>query len=227
MCIIPARGGSKRIPDKNVREFCGKPIIAHAIEAAVEAGCFDEVMVSTDSRVIADIARAHGAKVPFLRSAENSSDMATTVAAWREVLAGYAGGGVKFSMACSVLPTAVFVTAGKLRSIVGVLEENPEWDAAMPVVEYSPPIQRAMELEDGMLRMMWPEHKASRSQDLKPAYHDAGQYYAFRTEFLSRANSLRDGRLGAVVISANEAQDIDNEEDWKIAEAKFRVWKNG
>lgn len=222
VCIIPARGGSKRIPNKNVRLFCGKPIIAYAIEAAIEAGCFDEVMVSTDNEEIAERARQHGAKVPFLRSAESASDVATTVSVWQEVLRAYENEGKKFDLACSILPTAPFVTAAKLRAIMNELELHPEWDAAMPVVAYSPPIQRAMEIEGGTLRMLWPEYRSARSQDLEPRYHDAGQYYAFRTSFILDASSLRDGRLGALVVPAIETQDIDTEEDWELAELKFQ-----
>lgn len=222
ICIIPARGGSKRIPNKNVRLFCGKPIIAYAIEAAIEAGCFDEVMVSTDNDEIAERARQHGAKVPFLRSAESASDVATTVSVWQEVLRAYENEGKKFDLACSILPTAPFVTATKLRAIMNELELHPEWDAAMPVVPYSPPIQRAMGIEDGTLRMIWPEYRSARSQDLEPRYHDAGQYYAFRTSFIRDASSLRDGRLGAIVVPGIEAQDIDTEEDWELAEMKFQ-----
>jgi pseudaminic acid cytidylyltransferase len=226
VCIIPARGGSQRIPNKNIRELCGKPIIAYAIEAAMSAECFDEVMVSTDSETIASIAEKHGANVPFFRSKENASDFATTVAVWREVLSHYREQGRVFSLAGSILPTALFVTGANLREVMRLLSSHSQWDAVMSVVAYSSPIQRAMKLEDGELRMLAPEHVTTRSQDLETCYHDAGQYYAFRADFVLRAKSLREGRLGAVVVPAMQAQDIDTEDDWILAELKYRLWQS-
>lgn len=221
IAIIPARGGSQRIPNKNIRAFCGRPIIAYSVQAALSAGCFAEVMVSTDSPEIAQVARAYGASVPFLRSEENSSDVATTVAVWREVIVRYQENGCEFPVACSVLPTAPFVTAARLRESLSLLDTHPGWDAVMCVVAYSAPIQRAQRLVEGELKMFWPEHARTRSQDLETAYHDAGQCYAFRPPFILSNDSLRDGRLGALIVSEMEAQDIDTEEDWRFAEMKY------
>lgn len=223
LCILPARGGSKRIPRKNLREFCGRPILSYGIEAAQRSGIFAEVMVSTEDEEIAEAARVAGAEVPFLRSTETAGDHATTVEVWREVVRNYNARGRQFRLVISILPTAVFVREEDLRRAVELMDANPSWDGLMPVVEYAPPVQRAMEIREGRLEMVWPEFRASRSQDLASRYHDAGQYYAFRPDFIARVNSLREGRLGPVVLPADTVQDIDTEEDWMRAEAKYRI----
>lgn len=225
IAIIPARGGSKRIPRKNLRNFCGRPIIAYAIEAALKAGCFDEVMVSTDDEEIREVSLSLGASVPFLRSAELSTDMAPTAKVWVEVLDEYSRRGMECDIAASILPTAPFVTPEKLRVIMEKMESDETLDAIMPVVAYAPPIQRALRLRDGNLEMIWPEHRFARSQDLEPAYHDAGQYYAFRADSVRKYQSLRHGKLGAIVTSPLEVHDIDTEEDWVIAEMKYRLFQ--
>ena len=227
LCIIPARGGSKRIPRKNLRAFCGRPILEYGIEAALGSGIFTEVMVSTEDEEIAGAAKVAGAAVPFLRSGETAGDHATTVAVWREVLREYGRRERRFDLVVSVLPTAVFVGEEDLRRAVELMAEHPDWDALMPVVEYAPPVQRAMEIREGRLEMVWPEYRGARSQDLIPRYYDAGQYYAFRPEFVLRADSLREGRLGPVVVSAEIVQDIDTEDDWKRAEEKYLARKGG
>ena len=223
LCIIPARGGSKRIPRKNIREFCGRPIISYSIEAAVNAGCFDEVMISTDSEEIAEVGRKFGASIPFMRSAENSSDHATTAAVWQEVIRAYQAIGRDFSIVCSVMPTAPFVTPARLREAVERLESHPDWDAMIPVVEFAPPIQRAMKITDGTVHMIWPEHASTRSQDLEPVYHDAAQFYLFRAAYALTVKSIREGTAGTMVIPGMEAHDIDSLDDWALAEMKFRM----
>jgi len=224
LAIIPARGGSKRIERKNIRSFCGRPIISYAIGAALEAGCFEEVMVSTDNEEIAGIARELGAQVPFMRSARTADDHATTASVWQEVINLYGKQGRHFSTVCSILPTAPFVSAGQLTEAIRLLESRPDWDAVMPVVAYSPPIQRAFRLGlEGNLEMLWTEHLTTRSQDLEPRYYDAGQYYAFRPEFILKKGSLRLGKLGPILLSPMQVQDIDTEEDWALAELKYRV----
>lgn len=225
LCIIPARGGSKRIPRKNLRAFCGRPILEYGIEAALGSGIFTEVMVSTEDEEIAEAAKEAGAAVPFLRSGETAGDHATTVAVWREVLREYGRRERGFDLVVSVLPTAVFVGEGDLRRALELMAEHPDWDALMPVVEYAPPVQRAMEIREGRLEMVWPEYRGARSQDLMPRYYDAGQYYAFRPDFVLVADSLREGRLGPVVVPAGTVQDIDTEEDWKLAEEKYLRWQ--
>lgn len=222
VAIITARGGSKRIPRKNIKAFLGKPIIAYSIAAALEAGCFDEVMVSTDDREIADVALGFGAKVPFFRSAETSNDFSTTADVLVEVLNEYRGRGEEFTNACCIYPTAPFVTAEKLKRGYDLLTSSGA-DSAVPVVRFSYPIQRALKIEDGCLRMIWPEHLNSRSQDLMPAYHDCGQFYWFKVERFLQSRRIFADHAVPIEIPESEVQDIDTEEDWKIAEMKYHI----
>lgn len=222
IAIITARGGSKRIPRKNIRNFLGKPIIAYSIIAALESDCFEEVMVSTDDQEIAEIAQCYGAKVPFYRSSEASNDFATTAEVLLEVLQEYEARGRHFSYACCIYPTAPFLTAEKLRRGQCILRESGA-DSALPVVRFGYPIQRALQIEGGGLTMIWPEHLNSRSQDLRPTYHDCGQFY-----WLSVPRFMATGRLFAdksvpIEVPELEVQDIDNEEDWQIAELKYQI----
>lgn len=226
IAIITARGGSKRIPRKNIREFCGHPIIKYSIEAAISSKSFDEVMVSTDDKEIAEIARKYGAKVPFLRSKENSDDYSGTVDVLLEVINEYKKIGKCFDYLCCIYPTAPFITAKKLTSSIKLLQENKDCDCIIPVVKYSYPIQRSLKIDNGKLKMNWPENYSKRSQDLEDAYHDSGQFYITKTQQLLENKTLFSMNAIPVTISETEAQDIDNEEDWKIAEIKFRVLYN-
>ena len=180
IAIITARGGSKRIPKKNIRPFCGKPIIAYSIEAALECGRFDEVMVSTDSEEIAAIAREYGASVPFLRSGETAGDFATTADVIREVLQRYEEEGKHFDSFMCIYPTAPFITADVLGEAWGSFDGRETPDAVVPVVRFSFPPQRGFVVKDGLLAYKWPEYRSMRSQDLEPFYHDAGQFYLVR-----------------------------------------------
>ncbi len=220
IAIITARGGSKRIPRKNIREFCGKPILAYSIEAAVKSGIFDTVMVSTDDEEIAAVAKRYGAEVPFYRSAETANDFATTNDVLLEVLAEYEKRGEKFDLGVCIYPTAPFVTAEKLRSAVEQLEQS-DADTLIPVVAFSYPPQRAMIVKDGKLVFEYPEYLDSRSQDLVPHYHDVGQFYVFRTEAFRRNQKLMVGNILPLIVSELEVQDIDNLTDWEIAEMKY------
>lgn len=220
IAIITARGGSKRIPRKNIKEFCGKPILSYSIEAALEAGVFDEVMVSTDDEEIAETARKAGAKVPFLRSAETAGDYATTRDVLLEVMQRYKELGEQYDEMCCIYPTAPFVTADKLKKGITLLEDSGA-DEVCPVVRFSFPPQRCYVLEDGYLKYKYPEYRNARSQDLEPYYHDCGQFYIYRTEsFLHKEQ--KEWRLAPMIMPEMEVQDIDNEEDWKIAEIKYR-----
>jgi pseudaminic acid cytidylyltransferase len=223
LCIIPARGGSKRIPRKNVRLFAGLPIIAHPITAALQSGCFDEVMVSTDDAEIAEIARAHGATVPFLRSAENSTDHAGSEAVLAEVLLRYRAAGRSYDWACGLYPTAALATPARLRLGRDRLLADPALTAVLPVQRFSFPIQRAVALRGGRVAMFQPEHLDTRSQDLEPAYHDAGQWYWIRVEPFLRTRELMGPNCAAIVLPENEAQDIDHEDDWALAELKHQL----
>lgn len=222
IAIITARGGSKRIPKKNIREFCGKPIICYSIEAALESQMFDEVMVSTDSEEIAEIARKAGATVPFLRCEETSNDFATTADVLSEVIEEYKKRGMEFDYGCCIYPTAPFVTATKLQSGMDKLKEEGV-DSVMPVVQYSFPPQRGVEIEEGKIKVKWPEFYNMRSQDLSPIYHDVGQFYCFKVEQFMETKRVIGENSMPIIVSDLEVQDIDNEEDWKIAEMKYKL----
>lgn len=223
LCIIPARGGSKRIPRKNIRLFAGRPIIAHPIAAALESGCFDEVMVSTDDAEIAAVARECGATVPFLRSTENSTDHAGSDAVFAEVIQRYREAGCAYEYACGLYPTAALTTPERLREGFAALRADPRLTAVLPVQRFSFPIQRAVALRDHRLAMFQPEHVDTRSQDLEPAYHDAGQWYWMRAEPFLRTRELMGPNCSAVIVPEMEAQDIDTEDDWVLAELKFQL----
>lgn len=220
IAMITARGKSKRIPRKNIKEFCGKPIIKYSIEAALEANIFTEVMVSTDDEEIARIAKEAGAQVPFMRSDETASDYASTDDVIMEVLKWYEQRGREFETFCCLYPTAPFVTAKKLQAAMELLEHA---DSVMPVVAFSYPPQRCMVLNgQGELRMKWPEYAKSRSQDLEPYYHDCGQFYCCRTKPFMEYGTTDLPHMVPMVVSELEVQDIDNIEDWEIAELKYR-----
>ncbi len=222
LAMITARGGSKRIPRKNIKEFNGKPIIAYSIEAALKSGAFDEVMVSTDDQEIADIARKYGASVPFLRSEKTANDFATTVDVIDEVISEYHSRGTDFDMFACIYPTAPFITSEKLKEAVEKLSSS-DADSLIPVVRFSYPPQRAMEIHDGKLVFRQPENLSKRSQDLEPHYHDAGQFYVVRTESFLKNKGIMVGEILPMELSELEVQDIDNEVDWKLAEMKYKL----
>lgn len=224
LAIITARGGSKRIPRKNIKEFNGKPIIAYSIEAALASGAFDEVMVSTDDEEIAEVSRKYGAKVPFFRSEKTSNDYATTADVMEEVIEEYKKRGEEFEFTACIYPTAPFVTADKLKNAVDILK-NSTADSLIPVVRFSYPPQRAMEIREGKLVFRQPENLSKRSQDLEPHYHDAGQFYVVRTETFLKTHALMVGDILPLELSELEVQDIDNEVDWKLAELKYQLMR--
>lgn len=221
--IITARGGSKRIPKKNIKDFCGKPIIAYSIEAALKSKLFDEVMVSTDSEEIADVARHYGAAVPFMRSEENSGDFATTADVLDEVLAQYKMQGETFDIMVCIYPAAPFVTEEKLRSAVDMLLQT-DADSVLPVVQYSYPPKRSIVIRGGIASFEYPEYALTRSQDLEPIYHDCGQFYVFRVKSFEKYHALVMPKTIPYVLPEEQVQDIDNASDWKIAELKYKVF---
>lgn len=225
VAIITARGGSKRIPRKNIKNFCGQPIIKYSIDAALKAGCFDEVMVSTDDEEIAEIARKFGAKVPFVRSQKNSDDYSTTADVIKEVILEYQKLGQDYKYLCCIYPTAPFVTSNLLSNSIKKLIET-DADCVLPIVKYSYPIQRSLKIENGKAVMNWPENYLKRSQDLEPIYHDSGQFYSMKSSSLLEQMVLFAKNTIPVIIPETEVQDIDNEEDWKIAEIKYKMLKN-
>jgi len=222
LAIIPARGGSKRIPRKNIKDFLGKPIIAYSIEAALKSDLFDEVMVSTDDKEIAEIAIKYGAKAPFLRSEKNADDYATTVDVLIEVIEKYKAQGSTFENIACLYPSAPFTTSNKLKEAYTILISK-KLDAVFPVMPFSFPIQRSLKMNEGKLEYFYPEFENSRSQDLEKAYHDAGQFYFINTSSLLINKSILSKNTGAILITELEAQDIDNETDWKIAEIKYEL----
>lgn len=220
VAIITARGGSKRIFRKNIKNFLGQPIIQYSIEAALTSGIFDEVMVSTDDEEIVAIAKQSGAKVPFMRSAENANDFATTADVLLEVLTQYQKIQKHFTYGCCIFPTAPFVTAEKLKKAYQLLLDNKA-DSVIPVTRFSFPIWRSFKMEEGRLVYNWPENASKRSQDLPPSFHDCGQFYFFDAAKFLTTKSLVSANTFALEVPESEVQDIDNEEDWKIAEIKY------
>jgi len=221
LAIIPARGGSKRIPHKNIKKFLGKPIIAYSIEAAVKSGLFDEIMVSTDDNEIADVAKQYGAKVPFIRSLKNSDDFSTLADVVMEVYRKYEEKGVKYDNICCILSTAPFITSLRINEAYNKFIKE-RFDSVCPVVAFSYPVLRALEFDnDKKLRMINPEYINSRSQDLKPAYHDSGLFYWVKAEALKNEKTLFCKNGSAIILPETEVQDIDTETDWKLAEIKY------
>ena len=225
VAIITARGGSKRIPRKNIKDFCGKPIIAYSIEAALASGLFDEVMVSTDDKEIADVARTYGASVPFMRSEATSGDYATSGDVLTEVLSEYRVRGCDFDVLACIYPTAPFMTAEELRNAARFLE-NPETNAVVAVTDFDFPPQRAFLLEDdGSLAWERPENALVRSQDLPKTAHDCGRFYFARTDAWKSTHSFVMPCCKGFRIDPALAQDIDTLGDWEMAETKYRLWK--
>lgn len=222
LCIIPARGGSKRLPGKNILDFNGMPLIAWSVRVALNSGVFDEVMVSTDSEKIADVARRCGAQVPFMRSGKTSNDYATTAEVLAEVLECYEARGKHFDAICCLYATAPFVMPFRLREGRELLEKGHE--AAFTVMQFSYPPQRALKITaDSRVEMIMPEFASARSQDLQKIYHDAGQFYFCRTEALLRDGTLWGPDTAPVIIPEEEAQDIDTISDFNMALLKVRM----
>jgi pseudaminic acid cytidylyltransferase len=222
VAVITARGGSKRIPRKNIKLFLGKPIIQYSIDAALQSKLFDEVMVSTDDLEIKECAEQAGALVPFVRGKENSDDFATTGDVLKEVFSQYSIINRRFDFACCIYPTAPFVTPESLVEGFKVLTEG-NFDSVVPVVKFGFPIQRAFKIESQRLQFMWPENSNVRSQDLIPTYHDAGQFYWLRVNSFLKSNKIIAENCGAIEISEMESQDIDNLIDWEMAELKYKL----
>ncbi len=222
IAIIPARGGSKRIPRKNIKDFLGKPIIAYSIEAAIKSNLFDEVMVSTDDKEIAKIVKMYGAKVPFLRSEDTANDYAGLINVIIEVLEQYKKQNAEYDSVCCILATAPFITENDLIESYAKLEDS-SFDSVFPVVRYSFPIQRAMQFNGDKIKMVWPENMTKRSQDLRSSYHDAGLFYWSRIKSVLADKSLWTNNTTAIEINEQTAQDIDTIEDWEIAELKYQL----
>ena len=221
LAIIPARGGSKRIPRKNINDFLGKPIIAYSIEAALNTKLFDEVMVSTDDHDIANIGRIYGARIPFMRTSDNSGDYATTMDVILEVIDNYSQQDKQFDNVCCIYPTAPLIDEQKLKAGYQKLT-NEHLDSVFPVVPFSYPVWRGFRIADnGRAVMVWPEYLDSRSQDLEEIFHDAGQWYWLNAESLRINKKIFTENTASLILSPIEVQDIDNLSDWEIAEMKY------
>ncbi len=222
LAIIPARGGSKRIPGKNIKDFAGRPIIYYSIDNAIKSNLFDEVMVSTDDVAISEIAKQYNAQVPFFRSNETANDFAPLAVVIEEVLNSYLSQGKEFDYVCCLLPTAPLVTIKRIVESFELLKKN-NYDSVFPVVQFSYPIQRALKIENNQVSMIWPENMLARSQDLMPAFHDSGQFYWLNVKRFLESKKIFAANSGAIVLSELEVQDIDTEDDWIIAEIKFEL----
>lgn len=225
LCIIPARGGSKRIPRKNIKDFLGKPIIAYSIETAIASKLFDEVIVSTDDAEIVEVAIKYGAKVPFLRSKENANDFATTISVLKEVENEYINRFNKTSdFICCIYPTAPLINVDDIVNGFNLLEYN-NYSSVFPIVSYGYPIWRGLRFgADGKVKMLWEKYLNARSQDLESVYHDAGQWYWYNPTKIT--DTLFTENSSSITLSEDNVQDIDNLTDWKLAEMKYELIQN-
>lgn len=226
IAIIPARGGSKRIPRKNIKLFMGKPIIAYSIEVAQKSNLFDEIMVSTEDEEIAGIALQYGANVPFMRSIKAANDFAPTADVIIEVLNTYASMGKTFDIVSCIYPTAPFVSKELLHEAYNKLITY-QLNSIFPLVAFSHPIQRSLTInESGFVEMKKPEYLNSRSQDLATTYFDAGQFYMAIIDAFFEYKTFWGEKTGGIILNELQVQDLDNEMDWKLAELKYKLLHN-
>ena len=226
LAVIPARGGSKRIPRKNIREFCGKPIIAYSIEAAQQSNCFDRIIVSTDDNEIASVAREWGAETPFVLPEELSNDYAGTIPVIKHAIEWLIENGMSPEIVCCIYATAPFITTHDLQRGLNILLSNQS-EYAFTVTSYPFPIQRAVKLTaSGRLAMFQPTHFKTRSQDMEEAFHDAGQFYWGRSDAFLRQLPMFSEESAPIQIPRYRVQDIDTLEDWHRAELMFELQQN-
>ena len=224
VAIIPARGGSKRIPRKNIRDFCGKPMIGWSIEAAGNSALFDRIFVSTDDPEIREIALAMGAEVPFERPQELANDHAGTLPVIRHAVQWLADHGDPADNVCCIYATAPFLKPEYLREGCDLLISDSSIEFVFPATPFGFPIFRALKLGEGnAVSMFWPEHELSRSQDLPAAFHDAGQFYWGTARAWLTRDHVFSSNSRAIVLPPHMAQDIDTPEDWTQAELKFHA----
>lgn len=226
LAIIPARAGSKRIKNKNLKFFCGRPIVEYSVDVAIKSGLFDEVMVSTDSKEILRVAKNRGASTPFFRSKKNSDDYATLGDVIFEVLEEYSKKNKFFDEVCCILPTAPFVTVSQLINANNLLSSG--FNSVFPVFNIDYPIQRALKINDIKLNsvsMIWPKFLNTRTQDLDKAYIDSGQFYFLKTKAIYDEKAVFNSNSGVIIVDESEVHDIDTLEDWKTAEKKYKLLK--
>jgi len=222
IAVIPARGGSKRIPKKNIKDFCGKPIIAYSVQAALDSGCFDQVIVSTDDPKIASVARHHGADVPFMRPAQISDDYTGTNAVVKHAIKWFLNNGKSVEYACCIYATAPFVTSDFIRKGLHNLE-NSKRLFSFSVTSFPFPIQRALKIsQSGEIEPFSPDLIKSRSQDLEETYHDAGQFYWGQAAAFLNDEELFSKVSVPTILPRHLVQDIDTMEDWYRAELMYR-----
>ena len=228
LAVIPARGGSKRLPRKNVKSFCGKPMIAWSIKAAVSCGCFDKVIISTDNEEIAEVSREYGAEVPFVRPAEISDDHTPTIPVIRHAIEWATENWAAPEIICCLYATAPFVTPELLQCGLCQLEENPDTEFVFSASEFPTPFLRALKQNgSGMAEMFWPEYELTRSQDLPRCFQDAGQFYWGRREAFMTRDGFFNARSQMVELPLSRVQDIDEPEDWQRAEIQFLKLQEG
>ena len=226
LCVIPARGGSKRIPNKNIKIFCGKPIIIWSIELAIASKCFDKIIVSTDDKEISDLAKSNGAEVPFIRPKTLSDDYTGTNPVISHAIKWQIKNYQKPLHVCCIYATAPFIRLSDLKNGLKILKSSGH-EYVFPVTNYAYPIQRSLKIKKNKkLEMFYPEHFNSRSQDLEEALHDAGQFYWGSTDAWLENKSVTSGNASPILIPRNRALDIDTLDDWQIAERMFEVINN-
>lgn len=222
IAVIPARGGSKRIPRKNIKLFHGKPIIAYSIKCALQSGCFDRVIVSTDDHEIADVARQYGAEVPFMRPAELADDYTGTLDVIAHAIESLDDLDIEDTLVCCIYPTAPLLEPQDLRHGQALLTKQTQVQYVFSAAAFEYPIQRALKLNlEGSVSMVMPQYEQSRSQDLQASYHDAGQFYWGRAEAFVTKQPIFAPHSKTFILPAIRAIDIDTPEDWELAEAVF------
>jgi N-acylneuraminate cytidylyltransferase len=223
LAVIPARGGSKRIPRKNIKVFCGLPMIAWSIRAAIQSQCFDRIIVSTDDAEIAQIAKAHGAEVPFIRPENLADDYTSTIPVIAHAIDWQSKNGFSATEVCCIYATAPFIQANDLRRGLETLR-SLDVSYAFAVTSYAYPIQRALRISAGQrIEMFHPDHLSSRSQDLEEAWHDAGQFYWGKTQAWTQNTPIFSEASAPVPLPRFRVQDIDTPEDWERAEMIFKI----
>ena len=223
ICVIPARGGSKRIPRKNIKEFNGKPIIAYSIEASLKSNCFSQVIVSTDDDEISEVAKKYGALVPFVRPDELSNDYAGTISVIKHAIEWMEDNNNYIENVCCLYATAPFIQSKIISKAYQQLQDSNS-DYCFSVTSFSFPIQRAIKIVQGdKVNMFYPEHFNTRSQDLEEAYHDAGQFYWGKAQAFKDESPLFSEVATPYVLPRYLVQDIDTMEDWIRAETMYKV----
>jgi len=225
ICVIPARGGSKRIPRKNIKEFLGQPVIAYSIKAAIDSQCFDKVIVSTDDAEIAEVVKSFGASVPFMRPDELADDYASTIPVVKHAIEWFDDQGQSPSEVCCLYATAPFVRASTIRKAYEQMQST-QADYCFTATSFAFPIQRAIKITaENRVEMLYPEHLETRSQDLEESYHDAGQFYWGKAEAFKQKKPLFSKNSTPYILPRQLVQDIDTPEDWKRAELMYQVLK--